>query len=136
MERDNQIVIASGIIQGKFQRDTSPRGSGRIVRYDYRKELGLRHPVGYGFESYIIYKAIVDCYQVKVIRDVVSRSQRPTGKTTNYKNYGKAMRSLGYHPLYATGRIILSFRNSPTNAVQMLLGYLDTDVKNITLLQK
>ena len=136
MEQDNQIVIASGIIQDESQRDTSPRGSGRIVRYDYWKELGLRYPVGYGFESYIVYKALVDCYQVKVVRDAVSISQRPTGKTTNYKNYGKAMRSLGYHPLYAAGRIILSFRNSPTNTAQMLWGYLDPDVKKYDIASK
>ena len=123
MEEDDQIVIASGMIKGEPQRDTSPRGSGRIVRYDYWKKLGLHYPSGYGFESYIVYRALVDCLTVRVIRDARSWSQRPTGKTTNYKNYGKAMRSLGYHPLYAMGRIILTFKHNPRNSLQMTLGY-------------
>ena len=136
MEQDNQIVIASGTIKGESQRDTSPRGSGRIVRYDYWKELGLQYPSWYGFESYIVYKALVDCYKVKVIRDAISWSQRPTGKTTNYKNYGKAMRALGYHPLYAIGRIILSLKHNPISTIQMMLGYFNPDIKKYDIALK
>ncbi len=123
MEQDDLTVIASGTIMGESQRDTSPRGSGRIIRYDYWKKLGLKYPLGYGFESYIVYKALVDCYNVRVIRNADSWSQRPTGKTTNYKNYGKAMRSLGYHPLYAIGRVVLALKHNPKNSLQMMLGY-------------
>ena len=136
MEQDSMTVIASGIITGESQRDTSPRGSGRIVRYDYWKKLGLKYPSGYGFESYIVYKALVDCYNVQVIRNADSWSQRPTGKTTNYKNYGKAMRSLGYHPLYAIGRIVLTLRHNPKNSFQMTLGYLSRNKKKYDIASK
>ncbi len=136
MEQDDQIVIASGIIKGEPQRDTSPRGSGRVVRYDYWKKLGLRYPSGYGFESYIVYKALVDCFNVRVIRNASSWSQRPTGKTTNYRNYGKAMRSLGYHPLYAMGRIALTLKHNPKNAIHMTLGYFERNTKKYDIASK
>ena len=136
MKQDDQIVIASGIILGEPQRDTSPRGSGRIVRYDYWKKLGLQYPSGYGFESYIVYKALVDCFTVKVVRNALSRSQRPTGKTTNYENYGRAMRSLGYHPLYAMGRIVLTLKHNPKNTLQMVLGYFDHNTKKYDIASK
>jgi glycosyltransferase involved in cell wall biosynthesis len=129
MEKNNLLVIASGVIKGESQRDTSPRGSGRIIKYDYWKKLGLRYPSWYGFESYIVYKALVDSYQVKVVRDAIGWSQRPTGKTTNYKSYGKAMRALGYHPLYLLGRIILTLKHNPKGAFKMILGYSDLSIK-------
>lgn len=129
MEENESLVIASGIIHGESQSDDSPRGSGRIIKYDFWKKLGLQYPSWYGFESYIVYKALVKSYQVKVIRDAIGWSQRPTGKTTNYNSYGKAMRALGYHPLYAIGRIILTLKNNPKEAVKMTLGYLDFSIK-------
>jgi glycosyltransferase involved in cell wall biosynthesis len=136
MEQDDQTVIASGIIKGEPQRDTSPRGSGRVVRYDYWKKLGLQYPLGYGFESYIVYKALVNCFNVRVIRNAISWSQRPTGKTTNYRNYGKAMKSLGYHPLYAMGRIALTLKHNPKNAIHMTLGYFERNTKKYDIASK
>jgi glycosyltransferase involved in cell wall biosynthesis len=133
MEKNDSLVIASGVIKGESQRDTSPRGSGRIIKYDFWKKLGLRYPCWYGFESYIVYNALVNSYQVKVVRDVIGWSQRPTGKTTNYKNYGKAMRALGYHPLYLLGRIILTVKNNPKGALKMISGYLDLSVKKYNI---
>ena len=129
MEENNLLVIASGVIKGEKQRKTSPRGSGRIVKYDFWKKLGLQYPCWYGFESYIVYKALIDLYEVKVVRDVIGWSQRSTGKTTDYKSYGKAMRALGYHPLYALGRIILTLKNNPRGGIKMIIGYLDSSIQ-------
>ena len=129
MEENDSIVIASGTIKGESQSDTSPRGSGRIIKYDFWKKLGLQYPSRYGFESYIVYKALIESYDVKVIRDAISWTQRPTGKKTNYKNYGKAMRALGYHPLYALGRIILILPHNPKAAINLTFGYFDSSVK-------
>ena len=126
---DNDLVIASGTINGESQRDTSPRGSGRIILYDFWKKCGLCYPSWYGFESYLIYRALVENYKIQVIRNAESWSQRRTGKTTNFGNYGKAMRALGYHPLYALGRIFFTFFSSPKNSLTMLSGYLHFSVK-------
>ena len=125
----NDFVIASGIIDKESQRDTSPRGSGRIVRYDFWKKYGLEYPCWYGFESYILYKALIENYRIGVVRNANSWSQRKTGKTTNYKNYGKAMRALGYHPLYAMGRILRTLFNNPKRSVEMFFGFLDFSIK-------
>ena len=133
---NNDAVIASGIIDGESQKDTSPRGSGRIVRYDFWKKYGLEYPCWYGFESYIVYKALVENYPISVVRSASSWSQRKTGKTTNYKNYGKAMRALGYHPLYAMGRILFTFFKNPKNSIEMFLGFLDFSVKKYDIASK
>ena len=129
MEENSSIVIASGVIKNELQNDTSPRGSGRIVKYRFWKNLGLKYPSWYGFESYIVYNALINSYHVKVVRDVVGWSQRPTGKTTDYKSYGKAMRALGYHPLYALARIVLMLKRDLKGAINMGLGYLDLSIE-------
>ena len=125
----NDLVIASGVIDGESQRDTSPRGSGRIIRYDFWKKNGLEYPCWYGFESYIVYKALIENYRVSVVKSANSWSQRKTGKTTNYKNYGKAMRALGYHPLYALGRILFTLSKNPKSSIEMFIGFLDFSIK-------
>ena len=125
----NDLVIASGVIDEESQRDTSPRGSGRLVRYDFWKKHGLEYPHWYGFESYIVFKALIANYRINVIRSAHSWSQRKTGKTTNYKNYGKAMRALGYHPLYAMGRILFTLFKNPKSSIEMFFGFLDFSVK-------
>lgn len=129
MEDNKQIAIASGVIEGESQREKAPRGSGRIVRYDFWKQIGLQYPQHFGYESYIVYKALADNHEVHVARDLVSWSQRPTGKRTDYRSYGKAMKALGYHPLYAIGRSILAFTRSPSGSIQMFLGYVGSNVE-------
>ena len=129
MEDNLGIVIASGTIEGESQRDKAPRGSGRIVRFDFWNQIGLQYPTHFGYESYIIYKALADRHEVRVLRDLVSWSQRPTGKTTDYRSYGKAMKALGYHPVYAIGRSLLAFGRTPKGSIQMLLGYLSSNIE-------
>ena len=133
MEHNKKIVIASGVISGESQRDTAPRGSGRLVRYDFWKKLGLQYPSWYGYESYLVYKALVNSHEVKIVREAISSSQRPTGKRTDYRSYGKAMRALGYHPLYAIGRTLLALKNNPKGSLQMILGYMDYNIKKYDL---
>ena len=135
MEKNKRIAIASGVIKGESQREKAPRGSGRIVRYDFWKKIGLRYPTWFGFESYIVFKALADSYEVCVVRDLVSMSQRPTGKDTDYKSYGKAMRALGYHPLYALGRSALAFTKTPKGALWMFLGYCNSGIKKYDVAQ-
>ena len=135
MEVNKSLVIASGTLKGEPQRDRSPRGSGRIIKYTFWKKFGLQYPSWYGFESYLVYKALIESYEVKVLRNMIGWSQRPTGKTTNYISYGKAMRALGYHPLYAIGRIILTCKCNPIRSIQMLFGYLNLSVKKYDIAQ-
>lgn len=129
MEDNKRIAIASGIIEGESQREKAPRGSGRIVRYDFWKQIGLQYPTHFGYESYIVYKALANNHEVHVARDLVSWSQRPTGKRTDYRSYGKAMKALGYHPLYAIGRSMLAFTRTPSGSMQMFLGYISSNVE-------
>lgn len=122
MEEDKKIVIASGsIIDEPFTED-SPRGSGRIIRIDFWKELnGMQFPVNYGWESWLVLKARQQGYEAICFNDIKTRIQRKT----SYKGIklGKAMYALGYYWLYAVGRCFLTFLNNPVGGIMMFVGW-------------
>jgi len=124
MEIDNQIVIASGVIMGEESTETAPRGSGRVVRYSFWKNIGLSYPETLGWESYLVYKAMSLGYRVVCYNDVITYSQRPTGRRTNLKEYGRAMYILGYDWKYGLGRSFLTFLKNPRGGLNMLFGFL------------
>jgi glycosyltransferase involved in cell wall biosynthesis len=113
MSVDRGLALCSGVIAG--ERSIVPRGSGRVVRTDFWQSIGFRYPENYGFETYLVLKAQLQGYRVQVLRDLVTRTQRKTGR--NYKNsvyisYGKSLKALGYSRLYSIARIgLISMKN-------------------------
>ena len=89
----NNLVIASGITLMENLRKIHLHVVLAGLLDMILEKYGLEYPSWYGFESYIVYKALIDNYQIRVVKSANSWSQRKTGKTTNYKNYGKAMRA-------------------------------------------
>ena len=126
MERDKQVVIASGIILGERVSSTDPRGSGRVVKYEFWKKIGLKYPVNYGWESYIIYKAKSMGYKVAVYKDLKTTVMRPTGKSTKYFDYGRAMKCMGYPFIYVVARTIITGIKNPKAAIKMMSGYFSS----------
>ncbi len=108
MEKKPNLVISSGKIENEQnQNSLIPRGSGRLVKAQFYKELGLNWPKKYGAESYFVYKAWELGYETKVF-DILTKA-RKTG--TNYSlstfvNIGKACKALGYNPFYAIGTFV------------------------------
>lgn len=136
MEENKRISIASGVIEGEPQNLMTPRGSGRIIRYEFWKNLGLKYPKWYGFESYIVYKALVEFHEVKVLCEAIGKSQRPTGKKTDYISYGRAMKALGYHPIFAFLRCLKKFKKDPKAGIQMFRGFCDYKIKKYDIASK
>ena len=114
------LVIGSGNVVG--EKSDAPRGSGRIfAAWFWRQHIG-KFPTIYAWESYPLYKAMAMGYRIGVVEDASMRVLRPT---RNYKPfYGYAMRELGYHPVYALGRIAMAMRRDPATALKMLQTYL------------
>ena len=127
MEEDKKLVIASGKIVGESSR--APRGSGRVYRFGFLRRIGY-FPINYGAESYPLFKALKLGYKIEVFRDILSYGQRPTSLSSEKLYFsGKGIKALGYDPLYFLGRCALTFLRTPQGAINMLRGYVSSDVR-------
>ena len=127
MRDEPKIAISSGIIEGEFS--IEPRGGGRIVRYDFWKQLGLQYPVNYGFEAYLLLKAKSMGFEIISFQDLVVKTSRKTGSKYNpylYYYYGLGMKALGYTLPYVLVRSALFAKKKPRGAINLLKGYLSS----------
>ena len=130
MDDNRDLAICSGQIKG--EKSKVPRGSGRIVRSDFWKTIGLQYPLKFGFETYLLIKAQQLGYRINVLNDLISLTSRPTRKSykkETYVSYGKSLRALGYIKLYSAGRIGLISLKNPKGAFYMLKGYTSSDIE-------
>jgi len=112
-------VISSGIIEGEKSRE--PRGSGRLIDYDFFKnELGLRYPVNYGFETWLIYQALSLGYHYTVYPQLTSTTLRRSSVISR----GYEMYALGYNWKYALGRCFFLFFNNPIVGFQTFYDWI------------
>lgn len=121
---NKKIVIASGVAKKKYI--TVPSGGGRVVRYDFWKKLNLKYPTNYGFEGYLVWKALSMGYKTSVFADLETTIQRKAGTLYNlkvYYYYGLALKALGYSIPYALGRILLFSKRTPKGSYYMLKGF-------------
>ena len=125
MNENPNVVISSGMIEGEYS--ITPRGAGRVVRYEFWKSLGLKYPINYGFEGYLVLKAKSLGYEVQVYNDLTITSKRKTGQNYDsnlYYYYGLGIKALGYSIPYGLGRIIILGKKTPKGAFKMLQGFL------------
>ena len=134
MEENPKLAVASGS-RGLAQSDymSLPEGAGRLIRCSFFKEIGYRHPPYYGYEPWILYKAMQMGYEIKKFGDLNYGHERKFGIGHNWIEYGPAMRCLGYHPLFALARIarnIFSAKStgiSRSASLRMIGDYLFTN---------
>jgi len=124
MEKEH-VVLASGVAEGEVSRSLSPRGCGRVVDAEWFREVGFRYPENYGFEVYLVYKALSQGRKVAVFQDLQFKLSRET-RLSKRKLYlwGKGMKALNYWWLYAFGRAVLASFGHPMNGFVLLKGYL------------
>jgi glycosyltransferase involved in cell wall biosynthesis len=106
MDRDHRIVIASGEVQGVLVPDVTPRGSGRFIRTSFLEEIGDYFPPHYGYEGWILQKALQLGYSIRNYPDIRYRHLRELGTEHRFRDWGLAMRCLGYHPLEVLYRCV------------------------------
>jgi len=123
--RKQKIVLASGAAERESSRSLSPRGSGRILDAKWFKSVGFRYPINYGFEVYLVYKALSEGKKVAVFPDLRFILLRGT-IISSKKLYlwGKGMKALNYWWLYALGRAALIGLKHPLDGFTLLKGYL------------
>ena len=105
MACDDQLVIASGDIEGCTQ-DVTPRGSGRFVRNSFFEKIGGTYPSYYGYEAWVLYKALQLGFRIENFSDLRYRHLRTLGKKHGFSDWGLAMKCLGYHALEVIHRSI------------------------------
>ncbi len=124
MKLDPKIAVSSGIVENEYS--VIPRGAGRVVRLDFWKKIGLKYPVNYGFEGYLLNKARVMGYTIKVYADLVMYTSRKTGSEYNpklYYYYGIGMKALGYTIAFVLARTANLVIRKPKGAYYMLKGF-------------
>ncbi len=127
IDKNPKIVIASGRIEGEPVFEYAPRGSGRLIKASFWKNLnGMLYPVSWGWESWLYLKAQQLGYDTVCFKDITTKVLRPTG-LGKAENLGKSMYALGYHWEYALGRCFLTFLKSPKAGLSMLYGWLKHD---------
>jgi glycosyltransferase involved in cell wall biosynthesis len=120
----SNIVVSSGAIEGEYT--ITPRGGGRVVNMAFWRKLGLRYPVNYGFEGYLLCKAQQMGYEVKVFDDLEIYAGKKTGSSYNpdvYYYYGIGMKAIGYTIPYALIRALKLGLRKPKAATKMLSGF-------------
>ncbi|OYT51644.1 MAG: hypothetical protein B6U73_01560 [Desulfurococcales archaeon ex4484_204] len=126
MVRD-RVVIASGVARGERTYSTlSVRGSGRLINASWFRRVGFSYPQYYGFETWLLLKALSMGLRVATYPQIKFYSLRET--TMNPRKaylYGKAMKALNYPMLYALARILRTLTaRRVREAAYMLRGYL------------
>jgi glycosyltransferase involved in cell wall biosynthesis len=126
MVREGQ-VMASGIARGEVTSEYGIRGAGRIIDVGWFKVLGFRFPENYGFEAWLVYRALKEGKGVGVYRDLKFTLLRETTiDPEKAYHWGKAMRALNYWWAYALGRCMALFFKSPKSGFSMLRGYMSS----------
>ena len=124
-----RVVVASGRPRsgGSLSQEHSPSGSGRLVKCSFWRALGERYPIRVGWETWLLYKAQERGLEVGLFDDLVFEHARPRGTMHQFTYWGAAMCALGYHPLYACGRIarnLIGRKVALKGSLNMLRGYL------------
>jgi hypothetical protein len=127
MVREPLIAIASGQPSsgGRFSEEHSPSGSGRMVKSLFWRKVG-GYPLKAGWETWLLYKAQETGQRVELFSEVAFEHVRPRGAKHQLTYWGAAMHGLGYHPLYAMGRVGKNLATRATSirgSVNMLRGY-------------
>jgi glycosyltransferase involved in cell wall biosynthesis len=133
MQSNQRLVIASGHASaiGTFIRERAPSGSGRMIKCWFWDDVGGRYPSKAGWETWLLYTAAMKGYEVRLFDDMHFQHVRPRGKEHQFGYWGAAMGTLGYHPLYAVGRIAknaLGRSIGVKGSVNILRGYLQSQL--------
>ena len=128
MGKDTRIAVASGrpSQSGMLSQEHSPSGSGRIVRISFLRDVGSRFPIRAGWEAWLLFRAAQLGLRTVLFSDLMYTHARPRGSGHQFAYWGAAMYTLGYHPLYALGRIARTLVKSTSlkASTTLLRGYL------------
>lgn len=124
-QQDQRLVIAGGSIGAKIH---SPHGAERFVRQDFFFKYYEKYLELMGYESEILYKALINNYKIKILGNAKMFHHEKYGGRHSFVEWGESMRAMGYHPLFVLGRCFLEFFGhgitGKKGALNMLYRYL------------
>lgn len=108
-----KMQATTAVVSGRYDvtsKAVSPRGAGRLVKNSFfnMTRWGGLYPERMGYESAILYEALKLGFTIEVMPTAHYDHVRPLGKNHKFRNFGRSMRTLGYHPLYVWGRFFKS----------------------------
>lgn len=127
MKRDPKLVIISGSIKGDpVYVDALPRGTRIVKTFFWRSINDMQYPQVFGWESWLVYKALQMGYRVKRIPHLYIKSQRHPIEGALKRAYTKgiAMRLLGYGWFSMFGRAFRYFLLKPDSGIKMISGFI------------
>lgn len=133
MERDGIDVASGDWISSGGRSNQMPHGGGRFVSTDLMIEIGGKYPVAYGWETWLLYKALQLNRKVRLYKDVRYKHLRPF-RPSNLFNWGRAMYSLGFPTYYVCMRfaINLLWSSRGTQSIKasltMIVGYFQAAI--------
>jgi hypothetical protein len=89
------------------------------------------YPVKAGWETWLLYVASARGLKAQLFGDIVFEHIRPRGTKHQFLYWGAAMQTLGYHRLYALGRIARNLVSQPValkGSMNMFRGYLQANL--------
>lgn len=127
MDADQDIAVASG--DTTVTKVKEPHGGGRFVRQRFFYRHYDRYPEIVGYESEILYTAVINKHSTKVFPNAILEHTDTLGHGHNFSEFGQGMRALGYHPLFVLFRALNAFvgrsgEMGRRGAVNMLWFYL------------
>lgn len=129
MDKDDKIAVASGgWISSRGRANQMPHGAGRFVRISFMEKIGGSYPVTYGWEPWLLYKALELGYEVRLYSDLRYNHLRPYNPT-NLFGWGRAMYSLGFPLYFVLLRFLINLlwpgrgTQSRKSSITMMVGY-------------
>ncbi len=106
MNSDQKIAISSGTYTEAVP--VMPHGAGRLVRNSFLEDSIWKgyYPEKMGYESAVLYEANRCGYKHIVLWEARFKHTKPLGQTHKFYEFGASMQTLGYHPVFALGRIL------------------------------
>jgi glycosyltransferase involved in cell wall biosynthesis len=134
MKENSRLVIVSGSRELNIKTKIKvPEGAGRLIDNKFFRSIGNRYPPYYGYESWILFKALQLGFEIKIFPEITYKHARKFGSKHNFIEYGASMRCLGYTTLFVIGRSmrnILFGRDIPIKAsLKMIYDYIFADIK-------
>ena len=67
MDGDQKLVVTSGDwLSSRGRGNQMPHGGGRFVKTSFMEQIGGKYPVAYGWETWLLYKAMEMGYKVRL----------------------------------------------------------------------
>lgn len=128
---NSNLVMASGT-EGVALAINAVRGSGRLIRKEFWKEIGCGVPNQfYSWESYPILYALAKGYDVQSFPEAIQQTSVESLGKVDYTNYGKGMREQGDILLYVLRRSFIEglMTSRKKRSFQLIRGYFSLDIE-------